>query len=88
MTHIQRAWRIEENPFVNQDGKITVDNRAGLPPEPALELEKKLEAGDDQIAIDRVSRDVEDVDRDVVTEPNRTNRVISHGNEHYLIQTD
>ncbi len=87
MTTIERAWRIQHDPFVNQGGKIIAESHAGLPPEPATELQKRLEAGEFRVAIDQVTTDVEDVNRNVITEPNRTYRVISNGNEHYLIQT-
>jgi hypothetical protein len=87
MALIQRAWRIEEDPFVNQGGKITVTGHAGLPPDVVLNLDRRLAAGEYQVAIERVTDDVEDEDRNVVTEPDRTYRVISNGNEHYLIQT-
>lgn len=87
MTTIQRAWPIQHDPFVNQGGKIIVESHPGLSPGPATDLQKRLDSGEFRIAIDRVSTDVEDVDRNVITEPNRTYRVISNGNEHYLIQT-
>lgn len=88
MTRIQRAWKILEDPFVNQGGQIVVSTHAGLPPEPTRAIQGRLDSGEFRLAIDRVDQDVEDVDRNVVTDPDGTYRVISNGIEHYLIQTD
>lgn len=87
MPNFQRAWPIQHEPFVNQGGRIIAESREGLSPEPARELQNRFDAGEFRVAIDRIESDVEDPDRNIITEPNRTYRVISNGREHYLIQT-
>jgi hypothetical protein len=87
MANIQRAWKILRDPFVNQGGRIVVETHAGLPAEPLLRIQRRLAAGEFSVTVDQVTDEVEDVDRNVVTEPDGTYQVIGNGNEFYLIQT-
>ncbi len=38
--------------------------------------------------MERVTTDVEDADRNVITEPDRTYQILSNGSERDLIETD
>jgi len=78
---------MQQDPSVNQGGKILVETLAGLDPEQAADLIRRCEAGQFTVAIETVATDVEDRDRNVVTEPNRHYQVISSGIDYYLIQT-
>jgi hypothetical protein len=83
---IKRAWRVDGELFHNQGGQVVVLSHGGLPPEEVLAIDGGYRRGDFGAAVTAVPGDVEDVDRNVVTEPGNTYRVITNGQDVYLIE--
>jgi len=87
MTTINRAWKLESEPMLTRTMKLVVPPRGMLSPEDALALEQRWRRGDIAVTIDRIDEDIEDEDRNVVTDPNFTYRVLGDGLNFYLIET-
>jgi len=83
---LKRAWRVDPEPFHNQGGQVVVLSHGGLSPEEVLAIDGGFRRGDFGIASGTVTGDVEDVDRNVVTEPGNSYRVITNGQDIYLIE--
>ncbi|HEX8200732.1 MAG TPA: hypothetical protein VF590_09610 [Isosphaeraceae bacterium] len=83
---IKRAWRVDRELFQNQGDQVVVLSRGGLAPEDVRGVEGAYRRGDFGVAIGEVTGDVEDVDRNVVTESGNTYRVITNGQDIYLIE--
>jgi hypothetical protein len=83
---IKRAWRVDGELFHNQGGQVVVLSHGGLPPEEVRALDGGYRRGDFGAAVTEVAGDVEDGDRNVVTEPGNTYRVITNGQDVYLIE--
>ena len=83
---IKRAWRVDPEPYYNQGGQLVVLSRDGLHSDVVLGIERGYRRGDFGTAAGAVTGDVEDEDRNVVTEPGNSYRVITNGRDVYLIE--
>ena len=83
---VKRAWKVDPGPFHNQGGQVVVLSHGGVSPEEVLAIDGGFRRGDFGVASRPVTDDVEDGDRNVVTEPGNSYRVITNGQDIYLIE--
>ena len=83
---IKRAWKLDPEPYHNQEQKLVVLGTGGLSPVATRGLQEGLDDGRFSVAIDNVTGDVEDINRNVITQADLAYRVIGDGNDVYLVE--